>query len=324
MFRRWAQNCSEDEDLRNSMRERPGPSDLRNRNKDLRDTMRRKSGPADLRNAKLNREQDLRDLMGPRRRANSVPSDLGRLREARNTIEEIDYLEQSIIERTRLLGTSIEERKAEMKRLQDIMAGRETKVEEEHDGDVTSDDPNEEGEVEPSEDEMMNIRYSESDSSTRDPKPGTSGTRKTGPPAAPLKSKAKETKGKKKYISPIKFLKDTPVKSSEDVPLSMLTPRRLKPPARLDLRTRIEEAPVTSEPRLDSGKGPMRSRVSCEFPPRQSENEQRIQPWLPWLPENTPRNNPWLPATTSQIKRGTAHRSRSFIEVSLPRGMKAT
>ena len=67
MFRRWAHNCSEDKDLRSTMRERPGPSDLLNRNKDLRDTMRRRSGPEDLRYARLNWDQDLRDQMGSRR-----------------------------------------------------------------------------------------------------------------------------------------------------------------------------------------------------------------------------------------------------------------
>ena len=29
---------------------------------------------------------------------------------------------------------------------------------------------------------------------------------------------------------------------------------------------------------------------------------------------NTPKNNPWLPGTTSQMKCGTAHRNRTFIE----------
>ena len=32
------------------------------------------------------------------------------------------------------------------------------------------------------------------------------------------------------------------------------------------------------------------------------------------IPGHTPKNNPWLPATTSHMKWGTTHRSRSFIE----------
>ena len=61
------------------------------------------------------------------------------------------------------------------------MAGNEEKMEKEYDSNVTSDsdsyDTNEEGEVEPSEDKLTNVRYSESDSSTRVPKPGPSGNR---------------------------------------------------------------------------------------------------------------------------------------------------
>ena len=120
-FRRRVQNCSED--LRNTMRGRPGPSDLRNRDKDLRDTMRQKSSPADLRNARLNRDQDLRDLMRSRRRPSSVPPDLRTLREAINAEKAIDYLEQSIIKRTKFLDTGIEERKKIIKRLQATVAG---------------------------------------------------------------------------------------------------------------------------------------------------------------------------------------------------------
>ena len=94
----------------------------------------------------------------------------------------------------------------------------------------------------------------------------------------------------------------------------MLIPRKIKPPPILDLRNRIEEAPVSPEPRLDGGMGPMRTRVSCEFPPRQSGGERRTQPWNPWRPGQTPINNPWLPATNGHMRCGTAHHSRSFIE----------
>ena len=196
----YRQKCSED--LRTTMRGHAGLSDLRNRDKDLRDTMRRKSGPADLRYARLNRDRDLRDQMRPRQRPSSVPPDLRKPREAINTEEAIDYLEQSIIERTRLLDTGIEERKKTIKKLQATVASNEEKKEKEYKSNVTSDsyDTNEEGEVEPSEDELTNVRYSESDSSTRVPKPGPSGTRLTGPPAAPMKNKPKVVGKKKKEI----------------------------------------------------------------------------------------------------------------------------
>ena len=148
----------------------------------------------------------------------------------------------------------------------------------------------------------------------RAPKPGPSGIRKTGPPAAPMKNRAKDAKKNTKVISPIKYPEKPPVKTNEEVPLSKLTPRRIKPPVKLDLRTRLDAAPASSEPKIDSGRGPMESRVSCEFPPRQNDNEPRIPAWLPWKPAHTPKNNPWLPATTSHMKWGTAHRNRSFIE----------
>ena len=297
------------EDLRTTMRGRAGPSDLRNRNEDLRNTMRRKSGPADLRYARLNRDRDLRDQMRPRQRPSSVPPDLRKLREARNTEEAIDYLEQSIIERTRLLSTGIGEREEAIKRLQAIVAGNEEKKEKEYDSNVTSDsnDTNEEGEVAPSEDELTNVRYSESDSSSRVSKPGPSGNRETGPPAAPMKNKPKEVRKKKEEISPIRYPVNTPKKKTEDVPLSKLTtPKRSKTAVKQDLRTRLDAALETSEPeypRFQSDRGPLESRINREIPP-----------WLPWLPGNTPKNNPWLPGTTGQMKCGTAHRNRTFIE----------
>ena len=172
------------------------------------------------------------DQMRPRKRPSSVPPDLRTLREAINAEKAIDYLEQSIIERTKFLDTGIEERKKIIKRLQATVAGNEEKEEKEYDSNFTSDshDSNEEGEVEPSEDELTNVRYSESDSSVRVPIPGPSGTRETGPPAAPMKNKAKEVRKKKKEISPIKYPENTPKKNREDVPLSKLTtPKRMKP-----------------------------------------------------------------------------------------------
>ena len=60
------------EELRDTMGNRAGPADLRNRNRELREVMRPRSGPADLRNSHLNRDQDIREQMGPR----SGPSDL--------------------------------------------------------------------------------------------------------------------------------------------------------------------------------------------------------------------------------------------------------
>ena len=184
-FRRRAQNWSED--LRLTMRGRPVPlpADLRNRNIDLRKTLRRRSGPTDLRNSKLNRDKDLRDMMRPRRRTSSVPPDPRTLREALSTEKAIDYLERTIIKREKFLDTGTDERRQLIRRLKTSMAGHKERVEEESDTSNSS-DSNEEGEVEPSEDELINVRYSESDTSIRTPKPGPSedelkGDSKSGP-----------------------------------------------------------------------------------------------------------------------------------------------
>ena len=312
------------EDLRRTMRGQPGPSDPRNKDKDLRSALRQKSGPTDLRNSHFNREQDMRAQM---RREPSLPPTLNTLSEAMDLEKAIIYLEKSIINKEHFLGIGIEERRKLIQKLKATTEDSETSE---------PGNTSEEGELEPSEDEFINVRYSESDNSMREPetakpmrsqqltekekqlirnpKPGPSGTRITGTPAAPMKNKPEKKKGKGKCASPIKYPKDTPIKNNEEVPLSMLIPRRIKPPAILDLRTKIDEAPATSEPKLDSGMGPVQSRISCKFPPRQSENINLVRPWLPWTQGNTPKNNPWLPPTTNQMKYGTAHHSRSFIE----------
>ena len=89
----------------------------------------------------------------------------------------------------------------------------------------------------------------------------------------------------------------------------------------MDLRDRIDAAPTTPEPRLDSGMGPIRARINCEFPPRQSGGEWRPQEvWNPFLPGQSPVNNysnqvnPWLDPADSQMRCDTAHHSRAFIE----------
>ena len=145
----------------------------------------------------------------------------------------------------------------------------------------------------------------------QDPKPGPSGTRKCGPPVTPMKSKAKKSK---KFISPIKFPGKSPIKKNEEVPLSKLTPRTIKPPAILDAQERLNAVPASSEPKIDSGRGPMESRVNCEFPPRLNKDKPKVPAFLPWKPGHAPKNNPWLPSTSSHMKWGTPHSNRTFIE----------
>ena len=80
---------------------------------------------------------------------------------------------------------------------------------------------------------MINVKYSDIETSSREPQPGPSGTQNRRVPRTPVKNRPK---GKDKPISPIKFPSNTPVKNKEDVPLSKLT---RKPSCVTDLRDRM-------------------------------------------------------------------------------------
>ena len=175
------------------------------------------------------------------------------------------------------------------------MSGKKTQSEEEHDSNVMTDshDTNEDGEVAPSEDELTNVQYSESE---KGPTPGPSTTPVT---------KAK------KVISPIKYPEATPKKKREDLPLSKLeTPRRQGTDARQDLRRKLDMVPVFSEPKLDSGN--LESRVGRDL----------VGPWLPGNGPNRDSGNlesrvgrdlmsPWLPGNGPN--RDKPHNTRPFI-----------
>ena len=326
-FRRRAEEWSEDLRHKLERRGRPGPAI---RNKDLRGTRLRKSGPSDLRYSKLKarREKDLRNFIKPKRRTSSASPVLRTPRGADSR------------------GSRDDERRQVINKLKSSMTGIEEKKEEESDTSESS-ESNEEGEVEPSEDELMKVRYSESDTPTRtpipglsearlkgdpnsgpknqkkgrhisrkekhhtrEPKPGPSGARNCGPTATTTKS---ESKKPKRVISPIKFPDKTPTKSNEEVPLSKLAPRVLIPPPILDLREDLNLRPSSSKPKIDGGKGPIKYRINCDFPPRLNNDSPNIPAFLPWIPGNTPINNPWLPATQNHMKWRTSHSNRPFI-----------
>ena len=67
---RFRNRVNSDCELRDKMRQRSGPADLRNSNlnreTDTRELMRPRAGPSDLRYSKLQPEKDLRDLMKPK------------------------------------------------------------------------------------------------------------------------------------------------------------------------------------------------------------------------------------------------------------------
>ena len=166
---------------------------------------------------------------------------------------------------------------------------------------------------------LQNVRFSESDTTTRTPKqspqkdkpkPGPSGTGKLGPPEAPHKSMDKEHK---MPISPIKFPGNSPSKNSEDVPLSKLIKGTIKPQNISDARERLNAVPASSVPKIDGGRGPVESRIWV--PPRPSNpNFPKVPAFLPWLAGQEPTNNRWLPSTSSHMKWGISHSNRPFIE----------
>ena len=67
---RFRNHVNSDCELRETMRQRLGPADLRNSNlnreTDTRELMRQRAGPSDLRYCKLQPEKDMRDLMKPK------------------------------------------------------------------------------------------------------------------------------------------------------------------------------------------------------------------------------------------------------------------
>jgi hypothetical protein len=114
----------------------------------------------------------------------------------------------------------------------------------------------------------------------------------------------------KKDISPIKFPGNSPIKNNEDVPLSKLIQRSTKPPSIVDAREKLNAVPASSAPKLDSGRGPVESRI--RIPPR--PNNSQVPAFLPWIQGQEPKNNKSLPSTESHMRWGTPHSNRTFIE----------
>lgn len=221
------------------------------------------------------------------------PKSLRETEKANNSERLINDLEQTITKKTEELDSRVKTRDKLIKRLQAKVANNEEKDEENHDSNVISDayDTTEEGEVEPSEDELTNVQYSETKTIESTPIPGPSKPRaaQTKVPGTPTKSRPREDKPIKKKISPIKYPEAAERKQhEEDVPLSRLTtPKRSKPVARQDLRKKLDMVSVFTEPKLHSDKGPLESRLSCHLP------------------------GPWI--TGCGPKCGTEHRNRPFI-----------
>ena len=166
-YRRRTEAWSNDLRQKLERRGRPGPGPG---NQEPKETRRRTMGPSDLKYSKLKvgRGKDLRDFIKTKRRTNSA-SPVARTPSGAN----------SNYPRT-------EERREAIERLRSSMPGLKEKMEGKNDSSDSS-EINEEGEVAPSEDELMNVRYSESDTPTRATDPDPEGD----PDSAP-KSKAKK------------------------------------------------------------------------------------------------------------------------------------
>ena len=305
VLRRWALS-PEDDDLRKQLKRKIGPADLRNINKDLRETIRRHSDHYDLRNTVLNRDRDLRVQLNRRRASSVPPNHLSTFRQLKNSdsfLEELSALEQSVIRGIDILESSTARTETEIRKLRNQVAGNESKSEREYDSNVTSaPDSFSEGEVQPSEDEMINVRFSDIETSSREPQPGPSSSQGRTIPRTPVKNRPK---GMGKQISPIKFPSSTPAKNKEDVPLKKLNN---KPSYVTDLRARLSGAPFDW------------TRVG-------RRNMKPEEVWNPFVQGITPSSrpiydlryydehlSPWLDASVNQRANEVPHRSRSFIE----------
>ena len=145
------------------MRPPAGPVDLRNSRlnpgRELRDLMRPPACPADLRYSQLQAGKELRDILKPKtqnsRMLKSVEAETDKL---------VNDLEEATDKMLDELDSSARKRDNIIQRLRASLDEKENK--ERDDSNVTSDDYNttEEGEVEPSEDELTNIvQHSDSD-----------------------------------------------------------------------------------------------------------------------------------------------------------------
>merc|ERR1712008_321221 len=154
-------------ELRDVMRQKPGPADLRNttlnRDQDVRQQMRPKPGPSDLRFSHLNPNRDMRELM--------TSTTLREAEKANDSERLANDLAESIIKNSAELESSCKDRERIIKRLRARI----------NDTELQKDDSTEEGEVEPSEtsedivepteDELTGVLYSETDNADSTPLP---------------------------------------------------------------------------------------------------------------------------------------------------------
>ena len=300
---RMRRRVNSDGELRETMRPRAGPADLRNlslnRETDTRELMRPRPGPSDLRYSNLQPNKDLRQIMNPK--------------PVRSMETERSDLENAIIAKTRDLESSLKAKDRTIRRLLSQMNG----------GELSSEDSSaEESEAEPSEDEipsvdeveLTNVNNADDETGVGTPVPGPSvstqipgpsvsipGTQETSVgtpvpdpsvgtqiPGPSVSSPGREKQSKMKP-SPIKYPGcNERSHSGDDVPLKKLTtPKRSRPIIKTDLRKKLKKVPVFSKTKLHNDKGPVQSRMNRDLP------------------------GPWKTGSTSDC--GTEHRNRPFI-----------
>ena len=152
------------------MRPPIGPADLRhsrlNADRELRELMRPQPGPADLRYSHFQAGKELRDIMKSKAQSTKTLESV----EAA-TDELVNDLEAATDKMADELDSNIKKRDDIIRRLRASLDEKETTKND--DSNVTTDtgdyNTNEEGEVEPSEDELTNVvQYSDSDLDTYD------------------------------------------------------------------------------------------------------------------------------------------------------------
>ena len=181
------------------------------------------------------------------------------------TERSVSDLENAIIAKTKDLESSIKAKDKTIRKLRAQMNGEVQSSE---------DSSTEEGEAEPSEDEipsvdelpsedeLTNVIYSENETSGGTPIPGPSvSTQIPGPSVS--NPGTQEEKQSEMKPSPIKYPGcNERSHSGDDVPLKKLTtPKRSRPPTKTDLRKKLDNVPVFSKTKLHNDKGPVQSRI---------------------------------------------------------------
>ena len=244
--------ANNDGDLRDSLRGTQRPTDLRNavlnRNQDVRKQLKpRTENPSDLRNSHLNPIRDRKERSSGEKKFGTKENFYGHspITATENNARQLAKVRQMAKESAEL---EIERKRREeaIVRLRAIVRGddQQQRDESSDEGEAENSDTSTEG-VEPGsalEEEMTGVVYSESETADGNQKPGPSKVSSNREPIS-------ET-----TISPIRF------------PTAQSTPIRTRSgAAQLDLRERLNNVPVSSNPKLVRNKRPIFARLGKQI-----------------------------------------------------------